>query len=100
MRLFLAALVIVALLALDRAYLDGQNAAILMSFARQAGAMITDWSDRLSLLQNCSVIVSGCKRERDRVTAQEAAGLGMLYAWGGGNFWASLAARSGFPVSG
>jgi hypothetical protein len=25
-------------------------------------------------------IVSGCKRERDRVTTQEVAGLGMLYA--------------------
>jgi hypothetical protein len=40
MRWFLAALIIVVLFAVDRAYMDGQNADQVMSLARWAGAVI------------------------------------------------------------
>jgi hypothetical protein len=46
-RLFVIPLVIVALFALDRAYMDGQNAAQVMSVARWAGAYVTNWTDDL-----------------------------------------------------
>jgi hypothetical protein len=49
MRLFQVALIIVLLLALDRAFMDGQNAAILLSLARRAALAINVWaSDLLS----------------------------------------------------
>jgi hypothetical protein len=41
MRPFVAALVIIALIALDRAYFDGQNTAYVVSLIRRAG----DWLD-------------------------------------------------------
>jgi hypothetical protein len=47
MRWFLAALVIVVLFAVDRAYMDGQNAAQLTSLARWLGAIITHSVDDL-----------------------------------------------------
>jgi hypothetical protein len=40
MRWFSAALIIAVLFALDRAYMDGQNAQQVMSLARWAGAII------------------------------------------------------------
>jgi hypothetical protein len=43
MRLFWVPLVIVVLFAVDRAYMDGQNADQLMSLARWAGAFINQW---------------------------------------------------------
>jgi hypothetical protein len=46
-RMFAIPLVIVALFALDRAYMDGQNAAQVMSVARWAGAHVTNWTDDL-----------------------------------------------------
>jgi hypothetical protein len=52
MRLFQVALIIVLLLALDRAFMDGQNAEILLSLARRAARAINVWaSDLLSSLR-------------------------------------------------
>lgn len=42
MRLFWAALVILTIFALDRAYMDGQNAEIALSLARQGARAIND----------------------------------------------------------
>jgi hypothetical protein len=47
MRLFWAALAIGVLFAVDRAYMDGQNAAHVVSLARWIGAFITHWADDL-----------------------------------------------------
>jgi len=47
MRLFWAALIIALLVALDRAYMDGQNAEILLSLARRAVAAINVWANDL-----------------------------------------------------
>jgi hypothetical protein len=47
MRWFWAALVIVILVALDRAYMDGQNAAFLLSLAHRGARIINDWADDL-----------------------------------------------------
>jgi hypothetical protein len=41
MRLLRAAIILLALYAIDRMYLDGQNAAVAMSLARSAGASIS-----------------------------------------------------------
>jgi hypothetical protein len=43
MRLFWVPLVIVVLFAVDRAYMDGQNADQLMSLARWGGAFVNQW---------------------------------------------------------
>jgi hypothetical protein len=48
MRWFLAIVVIFALVALDRAYMDGQNAALIVSAARGAAAAINNWADDLT----------------------------------------------------
>jgi hypothetical protein len=47
MRLFWIALVIVALVAIDRAYLDGQNSDQVMSLVRWAGMSVSDWAHDL-----------------------------------------------------
>jgi hypothetical protein len=47
MRLLVIPLVIVALFALDRAYMDGHNADQMMSVARWAGAYVRNWTDDL-----------------------------------------------------
>jgi hypothetical protein len=47
MRLFWIPLVIVVLFAVDRAYMDGQNADQVMSLARRAGAIINHNVDDL-----------------------------------------------------
>jgi hypothetical protein len=47
MRLFWAALAIVVLFAVDRTYMDGQNAAMVVALARRLGALITNWADDL-----------------------------------------------------
>jgi hypothetical protein len=47
MRLFWAALIIVLLVALDRAFMDGQNTEILLSLARRAAAVVNVWADDL-----------------------------------------------------
>jgi hypothetical protein len=47
MRWFLAALIILVLIALDRAYMDGQNAALILSLARRAAAAINEWANDL-----------------------------------------------------
>ena len=47
MRWFLAVLMIFLLIALDRAYMDGQNAALFMSVARRGATAINDWADDL-----------------------------------------------------
>jgi hypothetical protein len=47
MRLFWSALVIATLVALDRAYMDGQNAAFFASIAGQAASGINDWASHL-----------------------------------------------------
>jgi hypothetical protein len=47
MRLFWAALAMAVLFALDRAYMDGQNAAQVVSLVRWIGALITHWADDL-----------------------------------------------------
>jgi hypothetical protein len=47
MRWFTAAVIILVLIALDRAYMDGQNAALLMSLAQRAGAIVSQWADDL-----------------------------------------------------
>jgi hypothetical protein len=47
MRWFLAALMIVVLFAVDRAYMDGQGAQQVMSVARWAGATINHGVDDL-----------------------------------------------------
>jgi hypothetical protein len=47
MRLFWIALVIVALVAIDRAYLDGQNSDQVMSLVRWAGTNVSDWAHDL-----------------------------------------------------
>jgi hypothetical protein len=50
MRWFAAVIVIFVLIALDRAYMDGQNAALLMSLAQRAAAAINQWADDLMRL--------------------------------------------------
>jgi hypothetical protein len=47
MRLIWAALAIVVLYAVDRAYMDGENAAAVMSLARWIGAHVIQWTDDL-----------------------------------------------------
>jgi hypothetical protein len=47
MRLFWSALVIAALVALDRAYMNGQNAAFFASIAGEAAKSINDWASHL-----------------------------------------------------
>jgi hypothetical protein len=47
MRLFQAALIIAVLVALDRAFMDGQNTEILLSLARRAAATINNWANDL-----------------------------------------------------
>jgi hypothetical protein len=47
MRLFWIPLLIVVLLAVDRAYMDGQNADQVMSLARRGGAIISHNVDDL-----------------------------------------------------
>jgi hypothetical protein len=46
-RLFWSALVIATLVALDRAYMDGQNAAFFASIAGEAAKSINDWASHL-----------------------------------------------------
>jgi hypothetical protein len=48
MRWFLAILIILVLAALDRAYMDGQNAALIMSLIRRGAAVINDWANHLA----------------------------------------------------
>jgi hypothetical protein len=55
MRWFWTTIVIVALLAVDRAYFDGQNAAVLMSLARQGARVINDWAEHFARLMRQSV---------------------------------------------
>ena len=47
MRWFWAALAIVILFAVDRAYMDGQNADAVLSLVRWMGAHVTNWTDDL-----------------------------------------------------
>ena len=47
MRWFTATIIILVLIALDRAYMDGQNAALLMSLARRVAATLNQWADDL-----------------------------------------------------
>ena len=47
MRWFAAALVILVLVALDRAYIGGQNLDLLLSLARRVAAAINNWADDL-----------------------------------------------------
>jgi hypothetical protein len=46
-RWFLAAPIILVLFALDRAYMDGQNAALIMSLAQRTAATINEWANDL-----------------------------------------------------
>jgi hypothetical protein len=48
MRWFWTAVIVLGLIALDRAYMDGQNAAFLMSGARRAAHVINDWASELT----------------------------------------------------
>jgi hypothetical protein len=48
MRWFLAIVIILALVALDRAYMDGQNAALIVSAARRVAAAISNWANDLT----------------------------------------------------
>ena len=48
MRWFWTAAIILVLFALDRAYMDGQNAALMMSGARRAAHVINDWASELT----------------------------------------------------
>jgi len=48
MRWFVAALLVVALFLFDRAYLDGQNAEILLSLLRRGAATINAWAADLT----------------------------------------------------
>ena len=48
MRWFWTAAIILVLLALDRAYMDGQNAALILSGARRAAQVINDWAIELT----------------------------------------------------
>jgi len=50
MRWFAVAVIILVLIALDRAYMGGQNAALLMSLAQRAAAAINQWADDLMRL--------------------------------------------------
>jgi hypothetical protein len=50
MRWFWAAVMISVLIALDRAYMDGQNAALIVSLAQRAAAAINQWADDLMRL--------------------------------------------------
>ena len=45
-----AIIIVFVLIALDRAYMDGQNAALLMSLARRAAAALNQWADDLMRL--------------------------------------------------
>ena len=47
MRWFAAALVILVLVALDRAYMGGQNLDLLLSLARRVAAATNNWADDL-----------------------------------------------------
>jgi len=47
MRWFWAGLAIVVLIAVDRAYMDGQIAQAAMSLARWVGGFFTQWADDL-----------------------------------------------------
>jgi hypothetical protein len=47
MRWFVAALIILVLIALDRAYMDGQNAALILSLAQRAAAAMNEWANDL-----------------------------------------------------
>jgi hypothetical protein len=47
MRWFAAAVIILVLIALDRAYMDGQNAASILSLAQRVAAAISQWADDL-----------------------------------------------------
>jgi hypothetical protein len=47
MRVFCIPLVIVALFAIDRAFMDGQNADHVMSLVRWVGVHVTDWTEDL-----------------------------------------------------
>jgi hypothetical protein len=47
MRVFWIPLVIVALFAIDRAYMDGQNADQALSLVRWVGVHVTGWTDDL-----------------------------------------------------
>jgi hypothetical protein len=42
-----ALLIILVFFALDRAYMDGQNAAFIMSLVRRGAAVISDWANHL-----------------------------------------------------
>jgi hypothetical protein len=57
MRVFWISLVIVALFAIDRAYMDGQNADKVVSLVRWVGAHVTDWTG--DLLQPLRKIAGG-----------------------------------------
>jgi hypothetical protein len=48
MRWFLAVVIILGLIALNRAYMDGQNAAFLTANARRAALVINDWASELT----------------------------------------------------
>jgi hypothetical protein len=50
MRWFAAAVIILVLIALDRAYMDGQNATLLISLAQRAAATVNQWADDLMRL--------------------------------------------------
>jgi hypothetical protein len=47
MRWFAAVVIIFVLIALDRAYMDGQNAALILSLAQRVAATISQWADDL-----------------------------------------------------
>jgi hypothetical protein len=47
MRWFWIPLVIVVLFAIDRAYMNGQNADHVVSFVRWVGAQVSNWADVL-----------------------------------------------------
>jgi len=47
MRWFAAAVIIFVLIALDRAYMDGQNAALILALAQRVAATISQWADDL-----------------------------------------------------
>ena len=47
MRWFLAAVIVLGLFALDRAYMDGQNAAFIASLAQRGAAAINNWAGDL-----------------------------------------------------
>lgn len=51
MRFLGAALIILGLVALDRAYFDGQNADVLISLARQGARAINYWAEDLVRFQ-------------------------------------------------